>query len=198
MTREPVLHLLAGPNGSGKSTYVTLILSPSARLPFVNADLIAARRWPGQEVEKSYAAAKLAEQERVALMRARQSFIAESVFSHPSKVNLVRDAVASGYQVSLHVMIVPLVLTQRRVIDRVETGGHFVPEDKIATRYVRLWPLVIEAATIAQSSWFFDNSSPQSPYRLLGRVQDGEVRGVSSLPQWTPDPVREFLTRTAR
>ena len=47
----PVLHLLAGPNGSGKSTLFERILGPTTRLPFINVDLITARRWPGAEEE---------------------------------------------------------------------------------------------------------------------------------------------------
>jgi len=43
---SPVLHLLAGPNGSGKSTFVAEVLQEVTHLPFVNADVIAAHRWP--------------------------------------------------------------------------------------------------------------------------------------------------------
>ena len=32
----------------------------------------------------------------------RTSFVTETVFSHPSKVDLVRAAAAAGYQVTLH------------------------------------------------------------------------------------------------
>lgn len=43
----PILHLLAGPNGSGKTTYVERVLDLG--LPFINADAIAARLWPGKK-----------------------------------------------------------------------------------------------------------------------------------------------------
>ena len=92
----PVLHVLAGPNGSGKSTFVHEVLRPVTRLPFVNADEIAAARWPGDEMAHAYEASAAAATERGALLEQRRSFITETVFSHESKVDLVRAGVAGG------------------------------------------------------------------------------------------------------
>ena len=115
---SPVLHLLAGPNGAGKTTFVDRVLRPGTHLPFVNADLIAADLWPGAELEHAYAAARLADEHRRRLLNAGASFITETVFSHPSKAELVDEAVARNYQVTLHVILVPLELTLRRVATR--------------------------------------------------------------------------------
>ena len=65
----PVLHLLAGPNGAGKSSYASDVLEPVTHLPFINADVIAAERWPDAQLEHAYDAARIAE-------RRRQEFIA--------------------------------------------------------------------------------------------------------------------------
>ena len=46
---DPVLHLVAGPNGAGKTTFHDRVLAPATSLPFVNADHLAARHWPGDE-----------------------------------------------------------------------------------------------------------------------------------------------------
>jgi predicted ABC-type ATPase len=64
----------------------------------------------------------------------------ETVFSHPSKRQLVEAAIDTGYLVSLHVVMVPEGLAVARVAQRVRDGGHDVPEDKIRSRYLRLWP----------------------------------------------------------
>jgi len=92
----PVLHVLAGPNGSGKSTFAERILVPETRLPFVNADELAAQHWPGDELAHAYEASALAARVRNEYIDRRASFITEPVFSHPSKIELVRSAVASG------------------------------------------------------------------------------------------------------
>src|SRR5438046_9023070 len=103
----PVLHLIVGPNGAGKTTFFERILRPAVRLPFINADRIARSRWPGREEEHGYDAAALAELARSRALAARRSFIAETVFSHPSKMDLIRQAKQAGYKVSLHVIMVP-------------------------------------------------------------------------------------------
>ena len=54
----PVLHLLAGPNGSGKTTFYEQVVAPATHLPFVNADHIAADRWPGEELQHGHEASR--------------------------------------------------------------------------------------------------------------------------------------------
>ncbi|HSU34167.1 MAG TPA: AAA family ATPase, partial [Propionibacteriaceae bacterium] len=137
------LDLVVGPNGAGKSTFVRMTLAKSLppTVPFVNADEIAAQRWPGSTQEHAYQAAEVAAATRVALIDAGLSFIAETVFSHRSKLELIDTAHAAGYFVFLHVLLVPVELTVERVAHRVAAGGHPVPEVKIRQRYQRLWPL---------------------------------------------------------
>lgn len=182
----PVLHLLAGPNGSGKSTFVERLLGPVTHLPFVNADVIAAERWPRAQAAHAYDASRAAADERTHLMVAGRSFITETVFSHPSKLDLVGDAIARGYLVHLHVMLVPVEVSVRRVAERVREGGHAVPEEKIRDRYARLWSLIAQARTIADRSEFFDNSTAQRPFRRAGAYEHGIPLGDPDWPAWTP------------
>ncbi|HEY3737744.1 MAG TPA: AAA family ATPase [Jatrophihabitans sp.] len=186
------LDLVVGPNGSGKSTFVRLTLAPA--LPpgaaFVNADEIAARRWPGDAEAHAYAAAQLAAQTREALIEARTPFIAETVFSHSSKLELVDGARAAGYTVLLHVLLVPEELGVARVRHRVAAGGHSVPEQKIRQRYGRLWPLVAEAMTRVDAATVYDNSLVSGP-RIVAQVAGGAAIGAVSWPSWTPAPLPE-------
>ncbi len=130
------LDLVVGPpNGAGKSTFVELTLAPL--LPgsaFVNADEIAKRRWPDDPAAHSYEAARIAATTRSALIARGDSFIAETVFSHPSKLELITEAATAGYVVALHILIIPEELAVHRVRLRVSAGGHSVPEDKIRER----------------------------------------------------------------
>lgn len=181
----PILHVLAGPNGSGKSTFVMEILGPATGLPFINADVIAAERWPGDEERHAYEASRAAAAARAAALESRASFITETVFSHESKVALVEDAVKAGYRVHLHVMLVPEDVAVARVTYRVEDGGHTVPESKIRSRYRRLWALIAEARQVAHRASFYDNSTA-APYRLVADYVLGEVAGEAHWPVWTP------------
>ncbi|SEH65914.1 MULTISPECIES: AAA family ATPase [unclassified Leifsonia] len=182
----PVLHLVAGPNGSGKSTYVARLLQSVTHLPFVNADVIAAERWPDAQSEHAYDASRAAATERERLLSERRSFITETVFSHPSKLALVDEAIALGYLVHLHVILVPVEVSVNRVAERVRDGGHGVPEQKIRERYSRLWELVAKARTVADRSEFFDNSSASRPFRRVAAYEHGLPLGAPSWPAWTP------------
>lgn len=192
------LDLIVGPNGSGKTTFVTEFLSPL--LPesvFVNADEIAKQLWPDEDpAPRAYEAARIAERTRQALISQGQSFIAETVFSHPSKLDLIRSAQAAGYTVRLQVILVPEELTVARVAARVEAGGHSVPIEKIRTRYRRLWPLVVEAMTLADVSVVYDNSSEPGP-RVVARMTRGQVIGTLTWPKWTPAPLCQRWADTA-
>lgn len=79
----------------------------------------------------------------------QRSFITESVFSHPSKVDPVTRAIETSYRVHRRVLIVPADLSVARVAHRVPEGGHDVPESKIRQRHERLWPHVAAAISHA-------------------------------------------------
>jgi predicted ABC-type ATPase len=183
---DPVLHLLAGPNGSGKSTLWAYVLEPELRLEFVNADVVAKERWPDDAVSHAYEAAKMAAARREELIAARRSFATETVFSHESKIDLVRSAVEAGYLVTLHVIAVPEALAVDRVENRVENGGHAVPKPKVRARYRRLWAHVAEAIALAERSCVYDNTTAATPFRLVAEFERGALLW-SDWPAWIPN-----------
>ena len=189
---DPVLHVLAGPNGSGKSTLWELLLGPVLHIEFVNADEIATRRWPRSAARHAYDAARLATKRREELLAARRSFATETVFSHESKVQLVRDAGAAGYLVTLHVVVIPVELAVARVANRVENGGHEVPETKVRERYQRLWRHVTDAIGIAEQARAYDNSIAADPFRPIAEFERGACLW-SDWPKWAPS---ELSTRS--
>lgn len=180
------LDLVIGPNGAGKTTFVEQILAPALPgAPFVNADIIAAQRWPQDPQGHSYDAAQVAAATRAALIEAGASLMAETVFSHPSKLDLIDAANAAGYTVSLHVLLVPVELSVHRVTHRVASGGHAVPEDKIRQRHTRLWPLVVDAVGRCASAHLWDNSRRDGPTEVALFAR-GMLIGPARWPTWTP------------
>ncbi|MGV0742924.1 zeta toxin family protein [Mycolicibacterium sp. XJ870] len=180
------LDLVVGSNGAGKSTFIELTLVPL--LPgssVVNADEIAKRRWPDDPANHAYEAARIASDTRAKLIEQDESFIAETVFSHPSKLDLVDGAHEAGYVVIAHVVLIPEELAVLRVRHRVEAGGHDVPEHKIRERYQRLWSLVAVAAMRAGSATFYDNSTVRGP-RTVAQLAGGFLVGSPSWRTWTP------------
>ncbi|MSV73522.1 MAG: AAA family ATPase, partial [Actinobacteria bacterium] len=71
------LDLVVGPHGAGKSTFVELVLAPlRPGVTFVNADVIAAARWPDDPARHAYDAARVAADTRESLISAGHPFIA--------------------------------------------------------------------------------------------------------------------------
>jgi predicted ABC-type ATPase len=184
------LDLVVGPNGAGKSTFIQFTLSPL--LPgsaFVNADEIAKQRWPGDPASHSYEAARVAAATRAKLIELGASFIAETVFSHPSKLELIDTARSADYTIVLHVLLIPEELAVERVRRRASAGGHDVPENKIRERYQRLWSLVATAVLRCDSTTVYDSSGLKGP-RTVAQLNDGFVVGSPVWPTWTPTDLR--------
>ena len=181
------LDLVVGSNGAGKTTFARKIVLPSLPpgTPFVNVDEIAAQRWPEDPEGRSYEAAQIAARTRTSLIDTSRPFVAETVFSHPSKLDLIHHAHRHGYVVALHVLLVTEELAVRRVEYRVAAGGHTVPEDKIRQRYRRLWPLVVQAMEASDTANVYDNSRHGGP-RIVAQVVGGSAVGALRWPTWTP------------
>jgi predicted ABC-type ATPase len=121
---------------------------------------------------------------RAAFVAIGEPFIAETVFSHPSKVDLIREALAAGYRVHLHVLMLREDDAVARVGKRVSQGGHEVPETKIRSRCQRLWVNVVDAIHLCDTADVYDNTG-RRPVRVA-RFSGGVAHGAVSWPTWTP------------
>ena len=155
---------------------------------YVNADEIAKARWPADSDAHAYEAAQVAAETRTHLIASGRPFVAETVFSRPSKLEEIRSAREAGYQVVLHLMLVPEELAVRRVAYRVQAGGHDVPEHKIRERYHRLWRLVAQAVSLADRAVVYDNSRLAGPVRIA-EFFGGLPIGAAAWPEWAPEPI---------
>lgn len=180
----PVLVLLAGPNGAGKSTYYELYLT-RLQLPFLNADLFAAMT--GVD---SFEAARVLDARRARMIEVGESFVTETVFSDPhgAKLDMLRAAVEAGFEVTLiFIGLQSAAVSARRVAQRVAIGGHDVPLDKIESRYARTLENLKSAVPIVHTTWIYDNSSFDAPFRMLARFHHGQIveRRSGRMPAWT-------------
>jgi predicted ABC-type ATPase len=165
------------------------MLSPITHLPFINADIIARHHWPNDTEGHAYEAARLAGQAREKAITEGLSFIARTVFSHPSKLDLIVRARDADYLVHLHVVLVPEELSVVRVRLRAEQGGHGVPEEKIRARYHRLWGLVAQAIGRADEATVYDNGNARHPFRRVAQLERGRAMVAPRLPVWSPSSV---------
>lgn len=183
---RPSLVVLAGPNGAGKSTLYQTRVAPSFAGPFINADLIQRDELGEASMGAAYRAAEIAASRRADMLEARQSFATETVFSHPSKLELIEAARARGYLVIvMHVGVDSPELSVGRVRARTDEGGHGVPEDKIRARYQRGQPLIRSAVLQADRGMVFDNSRLNTaPEQMLVFASGRLIRAAPQLPEW--------------
>jgi len=185
------LWLLAGGNGAGKSTFYRTRLQPLG-LPFVNADIIARELYPDAPEEHSYDAARIAEEIRYGLLREGRIFCFETVFSHPAKIDFVAHAKTLGYQVILvFIHLKSAELNKARISQRLESGGHHVPDEKVEQRIPRLLKHINTVIPLCDQVCILDNSSARNPFKPVMVIRDGNIEvQQSTLPEWA----EEFLT----
>ena len=184
---SPLLWLLVGPNGAGKTTYYHHKIQPRLRAPFVNADLLAQDRWPDAPEKHAYEAAQQAESLRNRLLTQGRSFVAETVFSHPSKVDLIRAAKDRGYVVWMSFLYLESAdLAVSRVACRVREDGHAVPPDKIRSRYERLSAHIHAALPLVDTLFMIDNSRERAAFRTVAVYHQGQRSFLHpQAPSWT-------------
>ncbi|OLC36080.1 MAG: hypothetical protein AUH81_08700 [Candidatus Rokubacteria bacterium 13_1_40CM_4_69_5] len=177
MPAQPVLLFLAGPNGAGKTTFFEEYLDDLG-LPYVNADRIARVLRNADPTASSddidRRAFIEAERLRRAFLEARLSFCTESVFSDPLK--FLKEARVRGFAVFLiFIGLDSPVLAAARVRQRVQHGGHDVPDEKLHARFPRTLANLRAAIPIVDEAFLFDNSSYDTPYRVVAVYQRGQI-----------------------
>jgi predicted ABC-type ATPase len=116
-----------------------------------------------QQVSDSYLAAALSEWIRHKILLSGSSFSFETVFSHPSKIDEIKNAKKSGYKIYLYfISSTDPSINLERVRLRVKCGGHDVPEEKIRMRYFRTMENLYGAFLLSDRAFLFDNSTQYS------------------------------------
>lgn len=196
MNSPPKLRVFAGPNGSGKSTITENFQQlPNSPENYINPDEIALNLPGGNTVSNAYTAATIAENQRSQFISERQSFAFETVMSHPSKLEVMKQAKNAGYEVELiFVSTNDPEINVERVRQRVAEGGHDVPANKIRERYERSIELLPAAAEIADKVYIIDNSNVP---KLVVRIQNAEViYQLPDAPLWVQNTIEKLKQRS--
>lgn len=163
------------------------ILGPP--LEFVNAD--PHERAHLQHItsgeERSRAARTWADGRRATLLATRTPFATETVFSHPTKLDLIANAQRQGFTVALYV--VALDDPQRllgRVAQRVREGGHPVPPERILARYPRTMAHLTQAVQWADAAYLYDamDVTEGGPRLVAVRTASATTTLAARLPAW--------------
>jgi len=128
---------------------------------------------------------------RKKLLAEKKKFSFETVFSHTSKLDIMREAKEAGYKVYLYfVSTESPEINKGRVALRARKGGHNVPHEKIESRYYRSLELLYEASQLSYQTFFFDNSETGKDFKLFARfkILNGKKKwgkvNLENFPEW--------------
>ncbi len=134
---RPNVIMLAGPNGAGKTTSSRSLLKGVLDVTtFVNADIIAQGLAGFDPESAAWEASRIMLERLDDLAEKRQDFAFETTLAARSYVPRIEKWRSEGYVLQLYYFWLPSAdLAVQRVADRVEQGGHHVPEETVRHRY---------------------------------------------------------------
>jgi predicted ABC-type ATPase len=134
---ERVLVIVGGPNGGGKTTFAVRY-SAMRGLRYLSADLIAEQLAPEHPITMAISAARSFSAHLDQALNHGESLIVESTLSGLSLRKPIQLALDQGYRVViLFVFLSSPDLCIARIRERVDRGGHNVPEADVARRFGR-------------------------------------------------------------
>jgi predicted ABC-type ATPase len=135
MAHPPQFIILGGGNGSGKSTGAAAVL-PGV-IPYINADEIAKGLPEVAGENKDARASRILLHAMGEHAARREDFAIETTLASRSLAPRIRRLRQSGYEFQLlFFWLESPELNIQRVAERVQRGGHHIPEDVIRRRYI--------------------------------------------------------------
>lgn len=147
-----------------------------------------------QKETHSYEGALISAFLRHHLQESEIDFCFETVMSHPSKIEEIKEAKEKGYRTYLYfICIDDPEVNVSRVENRVIKGGHNVSPEKISSRYYNTLNNLMPMIENVNKTYLFDNSSEE--YRLIAKIADKRLSleiDPSELPNWFIDYVLKY------
>ena len=169
------IYIIAGCNGAGKTTASFTILPEILDCKeFVNADEIAKGLSPFQPESVSFPAGRIMIKRIDELINAEIDFGFETTLTTLSYLNTIKAAKKKGYFITLlFFWLNDVNLAIERVKNRVNEGGHSIPEEVIKRRYYRGIKNINKFTSLCDYWIIVDNSG--SPFTF---VAEGEGKST--------------------
>jgi predicted ABC-type ATPase len=159
---QPTCYVIAGPNGAGKTTFALRYLPEMTGCRnFINADLIADGLSPLNPAGVQIEAGKIFLREIEANVAAGTDFAFETTLSGRMYIRLLKELRSKGWKVVLFYLWIPgAEFSRLRVRQRVESGGHNIPDEAITRRYRRtISNFLTVFAPLCDEVFCYDNSN---------------------------------------
>jgi len=159
----PKLYIISGCNGSGKTTASYTLLPDLLNCrEFVNSDEFAKSFSPFDPGAASVTASRYMLMKINYLLERKADFAIETTLATRSLLQIVRQAQQQNYETTvLYFWLNSPDLAIERVRDRVESGGHNIPDAVIRRRYVMGLQYLFDVYIPVIDRWILaDNSKP--------------------------------------
>jgi len=163
---EKYIVIIAGPNGAGKTTFARAFLAQSG-MRFINADLIAAGLSPFEPEAMALRAGRLMLEEIAASTAKHESFAFETTLSGLGWLRHIHQWRNDGWRVVLYFLALQQAeMAVERVTQRVQQGGHAIPEPVIRRRFIAGLRNFEQHYKSAVDMWKHYDNSNRSPVLL--------------------------------
>ncbi len=180
MSTNPQVIVIAGPNGAGKTTLAPFLLRDMLDLEhYVNADPIASGLSSFNPSSVAFKAGRIMMTRLHDLAAQKVSFAFETTLATRSYAKWIKSLRLQGYIFQLiFLFLQDPELAVRRVHQRVESGGHDIPNVVVTRRYHRGLKNFRRIYQPLADVWsVYDNSGPLEPISVAsgGRARTIEV-----------------------
>ncbi len=177
-------YIVAGPNGAGKTTFATKFLPLYANCRnFINPDLLA-RAYSPFDPDAGLVRAGRAVLERIAeFTAARTDFAFETTLAGRTYVPVLRALKRARFRVHMFYLWIPSPeLALLRIHDRVQSGGHNVPERDVRRRFGRTLDNLFNLYRPWLDTLHFFNNSSDTPRLIFS--EDGGETTIHDAARW--------------
>ena len=121
---------------------------------------------------------------RIKLLENNLSFEFETVMSHPSKIDFLKEAKEKGYKIYLYFLCCASPqINKINVKNRVAQGGHFVDDATIENRFYKTLNNLFGAIENADVAYIFENNLTQ--FDEVCVLQNSQIVKITAIsPEW--------------
>lgn len=179
--------IIAGVNGCGKSSFTAALAAADKRLgSIIDADKIALE-FNGDKLAGAKAAVRAIEG-RIAF---NMDLTQETTLSGRKTLHTIKKARAQGYDIRMYYIAVSSAEESiKRIKNRVEKGGHDIPEELVRSRFANRFDDLIKVMGFCNSIEFFDN---ENGFVNVGRYNNGAiVADGNNQPRWFSELIDQW------
>lgn len=186
---QAVMYVFAGNNGSGKSTFRNLIAEKQGIPTNIDPDSLAKKFTSNKEIRAGREAIRLTEE----LIRDKQDFSMETTLSGRLPLKQMSSAKENGFRIVVYYLgVEKIAINLNRIRQRVEQGGHNIPEEDVRRRESRSISNLMNVIMIADEIHLIDNTYMQATIAASILKMEYKIHlPESKLPGWIGRVLKE-------